>query len=234
MAWPLNASARGSQEVLERPGPALARGEGGALEAFTCRGQRKEGSKTASGSVLRKVKGRDESVKVFGEQELQLTFGEASRSLVGRGASWRACSAWNLKGHLGKGSPRLVPGFRHCMEERSKVTPVHRGQGEQRYGANKIKYWQYLVKLTDLVGTLQHHQTGWVGLRHQGFGTLQHRRTGRVGLRRQRYCGLARPSSFTLYALAQALQVSQRNGSPRKNSWVCRLQRREEVSWRLA
>ena len=48
MAGPLDASPRGSRKVLEGPGPDLARGEGGALKAFTCRREREEGSGAVS------------------------------------------------------------------------------------------------------------------------------------------------------------------------------------------
>ena len=135
MAGPLDASPKDSREILERTGPALARGEGGALDAFTCRGQRKEGSGTASGNVREgckaEVYSRDESVKVFWKTR---TFNWPWVKLV---EAWRtsrrACSAWSLEGHLGEKSPRPVPGILHCMEERSKVTPVHRGQGDKMW-----------------------------------------------------------------------------------------------------
>ena len=51
MAGPLHTSPRGSRKVLEGPGPDLGRGEGGTLEAFTCRRESEEGSGAVSKTI---------------------------------------------------------------------------------------------------------------------------------------------------------------------------------------
>ena len=80
------------------------------------------------------------------------------------------CSALNSIGRLGGVRPRGVPSL--CSRDKDFIKYLS-FRDEETKGADKFKILTILMKVTDLVGMLQRHQTGCVVLRHPRYWRCQ-------------------------------------------------------------